>query len=381
MAEKSIDKLYDRTVSEFGKERRAMSALAAERVTLADLESAKRRLLVDLCSVEGEIAAIEAVRTARARAKAIASAAARTIVFRDGTPRDTSGHREIARRYAWYTQRTYCPEPRPLQGQTGRSRLVALIRLRELEHLISVRYGPILPDDDAGRDDLTIVAHHIAHLGPNAERHIIGWAALWAPWMAKEEAAGLAARVVNDPLKWTADTLACRLRLTADERNRLAITTIGAIDQNKDQRARLRRLKSVAANRMRRRKEGAVPRIEYEANSLANTRPWEALGMSRARWYRLGKPSAVMGGSSDGDPPDPPISAVTVKSELTNTARETSANTAGESSIADYGPVSCATRCGPDYGAHMRASTGLRARHADEGGVGDALKRAMIVHG
>ena len=36
----------------------------------------------------------------------------------------------------------------------------------------------------------------------------------------------------------------------------------------------------------------AVPREEYEANSISRAKPWEALGMSRATWYRKGKPSA-----------------------------------------------------------------------------------------
>ena len=34
----------------------------------------------------------------------------------------------------------------------------------------------------------------------------------------------------------------------------------------------------------------ALPRAEYEANSLMRSKPWEALGMSRATWYRKGKP-------------------------------------------------------------------------------------------
>ena len=34
----------------------------------------------------------------------------------------------------------------------------------------------------------------------------------------------------------------------------------------------------------------ARPRAEYEANSLTRSKPWEALGMSRATWYRKGKP-------------------------------------------------------------------------------------------
>ena len=36
----------------------------------------------------------------------------------------------------------------------------------------------------------------------------------------------------------------------------------------------------------------AVPREEYEANSISRAKPWESLGMSRATWYRKGKPSA-----------------------------------------------------------------------------------------
>ena len=32
------------------------------------------------------------------------------------------------------------------------------------------------------------------------------------------------------------------------------------------------------------------PREEYLANSLMRSRPWEKLGISRATWYRRGKP-------------------------------------------------------------------------------------------
>jgi predicted transcriptional regulator len=36
----------------------------------------------------------------------------------------------------------------------------------------------------------------------------------------------------------------------------------------------------------------AQPRGEYEAKSLTKAKPWEALGVSRATWYRHGKPQA-----------------------------------------------------------------------------------------
>lgn len=32
------------------------------------------------------------------------------------------------------------------------------------------------------------------------------------------------------------------------------------------------------------------PRDEYLANSISKAKPWEELGISRATWYRRGKP-------------------------------------------------------------------------------------------
>lgn len=34
----------------------------------------------------------------------------------------------------------------------------------------------------------------------------------------------------------------------------------------------------------------ALPREQYLANAISRSKPWEALGMSRATWYRKGKP-------------------------------------------------------------------------------------------
>lgn len=35
----------------------------------------------------------------------------------------------------------------------------------------------------------------------------------------------------------------------------------------------------------------AQPRAEYLANSITQSKPWEAIGMSRRSWYRHGKPT------------------------------------------------------------------------------------------
>lgn len=48
------------------------------------------------------------------------------------------------------------------------------------------------------------------------------------------------------------------------------------------------------------------PRAEYEANSLTKAKPWEALEMSRATWYRKGKPTTLNADCPDATstPPD-----------------------------------------------------------------------------
>ncbi len=39
----------------------------------------------------------------------------------------------------------------------------------------------------------------------------------------------------------------------------------------------------------------SIPRTEYEASSITRAKPWEAMGISRATWYRKGKPEPVQG--------------------------------------------------------------------------------------
>lgn len=53
----------------------------------------------------------------------------------------------------------------------------------------------------------------------------------------------------------------------------------------------------------------AQPRPEYLANSLSRQKPWEALGMSRATWYRRGKP---MPPSPENPADSPSTSALSV---------------------------------------------------------------------
>jgi hypothetical protein len=99
-----------------------------------------------------------------------------------------------------------------------------------------------------------VIALAIAHLGGDAVAHILAWARAWAPWMPQGEARETAERIADEPQKFTADSLAWRLRLSTAERTALRITTVGAFDVSKAERAEERKQKNREAMRIRRAK-------------------------------------------------------------------------------------------------------------------------------
>lgn len=180
---------------------------------------------------------------------------------------------EIARRYE-----------RERSQKRGRFSITAA-RIAELKRLFAFRYGRMLPDDDSGRDDAFVMVNHLA-LRPDAMRHIKHWLDLWAPWMGENEVGPLTAKVMAKPIRWGADKLARRLNLFEQERQKLAITTIGAVDLDKAARLARRKEKARLRQEQQRRANGAQDRAEYEAGSIARQKPWVALGISRRTWYR-----------------------------------------------------------------------------------------------
>jgi hypothetical protein len=239
--------------------------------------------------VDADIAVIEKRREGVRRARQARAAHARSRFYLDGSPKDTAAHREIAQRYAWHRgamRRTLKIKP----GETGKSKLMTWLRMAELDRLFSTRYGTILPDDDAGRGDLKVMAHHIARL-QNPEPKIMAWARLRCPWANQIEVCKVITHVLACPRRWTADKMAWELGLTMAERSSLHITTIGALDSSVEKRKQLDKLRRREHEAAKRRERGAKPRADYEANSAEQLRPWEALGISRRTWYRRGKPS------------------------------------------------------------------------------------------
>jgi hypothetical protein len=164
--------------------------------------------------------------------------------------------------------------------------IIPRLRRKELQRLFLFRWGPTLPDDDAGRDDLTIMAHTIARLPGDASHHIEMFVEVSAPWMTRQDVDHMLATVLVKPLRFRADTLGARLGLREVERTRLRIRTIGAIDLTKAERLSRRRDRQRRNRAQLRRTNGAKPRAIYEATSASRRRPWQALGISRRTWER-----------------------------------------------------------------------------------------------
>jgi hypothetical protein len=158
---------------------------------------------------------------------------------------------------------------------------IATLRVCELNRLFFTRYrGHVLPDDDDGRDSVEIMINHLAMLADPLTR-IRHWLSRCAPWLGESEGERLATKATARPAKWKADTLAKRLNLTFAERSRLEIRTIGAVDVDQKQRKAVRRVQDKKAKEAKRRAAGAIP----HAQSISQTKPWLALGISRSKWY------------------------------------------------------------------------------------------------
>ena len=112
-------------------------------------------------------------------------------------------HREIARRYKRAKRRKVS---------------LAALRIRDLNRLFRARYGETLPDDDSGRDDARIMAHHLASLSGDPRRHVLEWFKLRAPWLSLADADKLLIEAIAKPRRWRADRLAWRLRLIEVDR-------------------------------------------------------------------------------------------------------------------------------------------------------------------
>jgi len=184
----------------------------------------------------------------------------------------------------WFSDKQ---KPKHKAARRTPMQLVAL-RLNDLAKIFRHRYGVTLPDDDAGREDLVIAINHLANLA-RQRRHIANWIGLWTPWLTAAEQSDIVGAALANPQHYKADGLAWRLRLKAEERRMLGVTTIGAIDENKAARTKRRRNLDRERKAKARRAKGAIPRKVYEANSIEQAMPWIDEGISRRTWFRRRK--------------------------------------------------------------------------------------------
>jgi hypothetical protein len=172
-------------------------------------------------------------------------------------PTTAARHAEIERRYAWAGREARKHHCSP-------HRLMAIMRTREITCWFRHRYGDSLPDDDAGREDLALFVNYLVQISrTNPINATVREARAWAPWLTETQARGIAERAIRQPIKLKADTLAAKLGVTDALRVALGFTTIGACDLTRAERDKAKKQRHAAAQRDRRRRNGAVPRAQY----------------------------------------------------------------------------------------------------------------------
>jgi hypothetical protein len=112
---------------------------------------------------------------------------------------------------------------------SGRKGAFLRVREGELRRLFRFRYGPILPDDDAGRDDLQLVLSHTIER-QDGRRRSRNFIETTAPWFPVGEIESLLDFLEANPVRYDAGQLSQRVGLTDDERTELRIRTVAPID-------------------------------------------------------------------------------------------------------------------------------------------------------
>jgi hypothetical protein len=161
-------------------------------------------------------------------------------------------------------------------------------RLGDLRKVLRARYGHTVPDDDAGREDLSELLLPVS-LGKEPTLKMKNMIETWAKWMSPGDTTELIDRINRMPFcerLVNARRLGERMHIPNEMRERLKLKTIKPFDLTDKQLADRRRAKKRARDQRRRQAQGRKPREE----SLQQKKPWTTKGMSRATWYRRQAP-------------------------------------------------------------------------------------------
>jgi len=185
--------------------------------------------------------------------------------------------------------------PHKKHSRKGWHYSVEVHRLREIEAIIRHRFNGPVPDP-AGTDDRDTCLDFVrAAAFSLTGQDIASWCRVFAPWATETDLVPIIAEASKRRRMMRADGVAGLLHVTMAERLALKLKTIGAADMTTGQRKKFMKTRKRDMDRKRdeqkRRAAGAKDRASYVAQSLSTAKPWEALNMSRAKWYRLGKPT------------------------------------------------------------------------------------------
>jgi hypothetical protein len=172
---------------------------------------------------------------------------------------------------------------------------VCNLRLNGVQRIIQGRHGgPVDTDDASTYFDVALVHLVARRVAMNhAEERIMSyeWAKKWTPLLAAEKSREWfieqERRILNSwddvrPYIPTADEVAVALQITAAEIKAHKAKTIGSVDRREGIRVREAKAKHAERESTRRATKGATARVD----SLAQRKPWERHGMSRATYYR-----------------------------------------------------------------------------------------------
>ena len=180
-------------------------------------------------------------------------------------------------------------------------------RIRRLRHgallrLFRHRWGHVLPDDDAGRDDLWLLVTNasLAVAEPQKKMHHV--IEMWAPWMSSEEREAYVAHVWGlDRYEriQTGEELGKQLGLANADREALKLWPFKPIDKTDKEVAELKRERERARRERKRRQRGI--REAYLADLAKKPKPWTKEGVSRTTYYRKRKRDGVSSGLRRGE--------------------------------------------------------------------------------
>ena len=165
-----------------------------------------------------------------------------------------------------------------------------LLRLREIERVVVSRHGLIIPDPLDTDDRDWCLAYPRAVQCSSTAQDLHHWSRRWAPWAEPSEIDAIIATEGWRQKMMGPDQLATMIFVSAAERAALGLRTIGACDVSRAERdaatAEAKRQRDRERQTQRRRAEGRVDRQTYLSGSVSAQRPWEAVGKSRAKYYR-----------------------------------------------------------------------------------------------